>query len=361
MPMFKKQMGAFGLDFSDTVVKAAQLNRASNSIDIVGIGREVMPPGIIEDGEVLDIESLAEHIKKVCQNCKPKKIDSKFVVYSIPETKGFIRVIKIPKMDGDELVNEIFAEAEQVFPISLEDAYFDWQVIGDADKAGKYINVLVSAVNQKVVDTYSEAIKLAGLKPIVAEIESIAITRSLIGEKKTNKPVLVIDLGKDRTGFIIFESPAVRFTASIPICGKELDRVVAEKFDISEEEAKKIRNECGISIDGQCAKVYEAMDYSLKEMTNYINKLLGYYRDHSKSGGDISKVIICGGEAQMEGISSLLSLRIKKEVENGNPWVNIMLSKNKEIPPISRNESMVFVTVLGLALRGIYENDNMGI
>jgi hypothetical protein len=54
----------------------------------------------------------------------------------------------------------------------------------------------------------------------------------------------------------------------------------------------------------------------------------------------------------------LLSLKIKKEIEKGSPWVNI-ISSVQEIPAISRNDSMVFVTVLGLALRGVEKDDTI--
>jgi Tfp pilus assembly PilM family ATPase len=88
-------------------------------------------------------------------------------------------------------------------------------------------------------------------------------------------------------------------------------------------------------------------------MIRYISKLINYYKEHYKEESDIAKVVICGGEAKIPGMSSFLSLRIKKEVEKGNPWINIISSEKKNALPVSRNDSMVFVTVLGLALRGV--------
>jgi type IV pilus assembly protein PilM len=356
MSLFQKNIKPFGLDFSDTAIKMAQFEGDANGhLHLIGLGRHIIPTGVIEDGEILNSEALASFIKEACKACQPNPIKSKFVIYSIPETKGFIRVIKVPFAEGNDLVNLVFAEAEQVFPISLDEAYVDWEVLGgSADN--KMLEVLVAAVPQKFVDSYAEVMKKAGLRPVAAEIESIAITRSLVNEKLSKKPILIIDLGKDRTGFIIFKSPAVQFTASIPVCGKELNAAIAKKFGITEDEAEVMKNKCGVSTEGDCAEVYQAMDYSLREMTGYINKLLGYYRDHYKDEDEISKVIICGGEARMDGIGSLLSMRIKKEVENGNPWINVIVSELKEIPPIPRSESLVFVTVLGLALRGASEN-----
>lgn len=355
MAIFNSDLNPFGLDLSDRVIKIAQLKKKDKETRLHGFGRESIPEGIIEDGEIKNPEELAKTIKGSLKNTKPFPIESKFVVYSIPETKGFIRVIKIPYAEKEALESAIFSEAEQFFPINLADAYVDWQIV--ANHNNKTLEVLVAAVPQNLVDSYSEVLTLAGLKPVAVEIESIAITRSLVNDNFSKKTILIIDLGQDRTGFIIFKSPAVQFTASIPVCGKELNRSIATAFKIDETKAEELKNKCGLSTRGECYNVYKAMEYSLNEMIGYINKLMEYYCEHYKEEPEISKVIVCGGEAKIPGLNSFLSLKIKKEIEKGNPWVNIVSSEAKEIPPISREDSLVFVTVLGLALRGLEENN----
>ncbi len=357
MSIFNDKINPFGLDLSDRAVKVAQLGEKDGKLFLCGCCRENIAPGIIEDGEIKDPQALARRIKSTLAKAAPRQIRSKFVIYSIPETKGFIRVISIPKEREDDLEGAVFEEVEQLFPVSLEESYLDWQVLG-GEREGDDLQVLVAVVPQRVVDSYSEVLRMSGLHPVAAEIESIAIARSLINEKVSQKPTLIIDLGKDRTGFIIYKSPTVQFTASIPVCGVQLNRAISAYFEISEEKAEQVKYACGLSTRGECRKVYDAMNASLNEMMEYIDRLLGYYHEHFPGEADIAKVIVCGGEARMKGMSSLLSLKIKKEIEKGNPWVNIISSPN-EIPAVSRNDSLVFVTVLGLALRGIEKDDSI--
>lgn len=353
MSLFGKNLNIFGLDLSDRSIKVAQLKKQGRAIDLYSYGRENIPKGLIEDGEIRNEEEVIKLIKKALINSKPNPIKSKLVVYSIPETKGFIRIIKLPSVEKSKIEEAIRYEAEQLFPIDVKESYIDWQLLPNRDS--EMLEVLIAAVPKKIVDSYSLVFKKAGLKPFAAEIESVAISRSLIRKEQSSKPVLIVDLGKDRTGFIIFKNPAVQFTASIPVCGKELDRAVAKELGINEEKAEKIKEKCGLSFKGECNKVYKAIQPSLHELIKYISRLTDYYKEHFESELDISKVVICGGEARMLGISSFLSLRIKKEIEKGNPWVNLISTEEKKIPPISRDESLVFVTVLGLALRGIEE------
>jgi len=350
MSIFNNNLDAFGIDLSDRSVKFAQLKKNGEKISLYGYGREEVPKGLIQDGEIKDAEEVAALIKKALWKSKPNPIKSKFVIYSIPEPKGFIRTVRIPNAEESNIEEAIRYEAEQLFPIDINESYLDWQVLSND---GRTLEVFVAAVPKQLVDSYSSVLKSANLKPVAAEVESIAITRSLINEKQSSRPILIIDLGKDRTSFIIFKSPAVQFTASIPICGNEFNLAISKELGVSEEEAEKIKKKCGLNFNGGCKRVYKAIQPSLHEMISYISKLTDYYQEHYKSESDIAKVIICGGEARISGMSSFLSLRIKKEIEKGNPWINIIPFAEKNIPPVSREDSLVFVTVLGLAIRGV--------
>jgi len=350
MPIFNNNLNAFGLDLSDRSIKVAQLKKNGEKISLYSYGREDIPEGLIVGGEIKNEEEAAKLIKKTLLRAKPNPIKSKLVIYSIPEPKGFIQVVKIFNSQKDDIEQAIKYEAEQLFPVDISESYLDWQIISSENDK---INAIVAVAPKLLVDSYSSVMAAAGLKPIAAEIESIAITRSLIRENQSSKPILIIDLGRDRTNFIIFKNPAVQFTASIPICGEEFTKAISENLGISKSKAEKMKEKCGLTFEGECRSVFKAIQPSLYEMIKYINKLTYYYKDHFKLNEDIVKVIICGGEAKMSGMSSFLSLEIKKEIEKGNPRVNITAQKNKETPPISRDSSLVFVTVLGLALRGI--------
>jgi len=350
MGVFNKKLNVFGLDLSDRSIKVALLVKKGEKTILHSYGRVEIPEGVIKDGEIINKTKTAELIKKVLAESKPNPIKSKFVIYSIPEPKGFIRVVKIPFTEEKNIEQAVRYEAEQLFPIDINESYVDCQVISE-DK--KILQIIVAVVPRPLVDSYSDVMRLAGLKPFAAEIESIAITRSLINDKQSLRPILVIDLGKDRTSFIIFKNPAVQFTASIPICGDEFVDVISKNLGISKDEAEKIKIKCGLKVEDGCKDVFKSIQPSLREMIKYINKLTNYYKEHFEQNEDIAKVIICGGESKMIGISSFLSLQIKKEIEKGNPWVNIINPNTKEIPCISRDDSLIFATVLGLALRGM--------
>ena len=353
MTLLNSKLDAFGIDLSDRSIKVAQIKKNNNKLQLYAYGRRDIPRGLIVDGEIREREEVVRLIKKTLSNSKINPIRSKFAIYSIPELMGFIRVIEIKQVGEKNIEDAVKHEAQQLFPINVEESYLDWQILSGKNDKKETLKILVAAVPQELVDSYSAVLKDAGLKPMAAEIESIAITRSLINKNQSSRPILIIDLGRDRTSFIIFKNPAVQFTASIPVCGEEIIKAVSKKMNLSERKSEKMIEECGLIFKNDCKDIYRAIQPSLYEMIRYISKLINFYKEHYKSESDIAKVIICGGEAKIPGMSSFLSLRVKKEVEKGNPWINIISSNKKEVPPISRNDSMVFVTVLGLALRGV--------
>ena len=72
-----------------------------------------------------------------------------------------------------------------------------------------------------------------------------------------------------------------------------------------------------------------------------------------KEGKTISKILLCGGGANLKGLPETLSSAVKIPVSVGNPWVNVLPNAIKEVPGLSFKESVSYSTAFGLALRGI--------
>jgi len=68
---------------------------------------------------------------------------------------------------------------------------------------------------------------------------------------------------------------------------------------------------------------------------------------------EISKVLLCGGGANLKGLPELLSSELKIPVEIGNPWINILPEFKKEKSKLSLETSLSYTTAFGLALRGV--------
>ena len=362
---------AFGLDISDLSLKIIKLKKRGKTFDLVSFGEEEIKPGIIKSGEIRDEEKLAEIIKEALPKVKGEKIKTKYVIASLPEEKAFLQVIPMPKMTEEDLKSAVIYEAENYIPLPIEEVYFDSQIVLPVHNHLDHFDVLIAALPKKTVNPYFSSLKKAGLEPWALEIESQAIARALIKDEVSPSPVLLIDLGQTRTSFIIFSGYSLRFTSSIPVSAGSFTEIISKVLKISSVEAERLKIKYGleesIKLEIKVEKsetrkkrgeIFEALIPALVDLTQQIKRYLEYYQTHAShehlppDGKGVSKILLCGGGANLKGLPELLSLELRIPTELGNPWINI-LAEGKKVSKLPFEKSLSYTTAIGLALRGI--------
>lgn len=95
--------------------------------------------------------------------------------------------------------------------------------------------------------------------------------------------------------------------------------------------------------------IFEAILLDLiKEITktiDFLNENLFLEEKNKK----IDRIILCGGGSNLKGLSSYLTVKLKQQVIQSNPWINF--SFVEKIPPISKQKSQGFAPTIGLTLR----------
>jgi Tfp pilus assembly PilM family ATPase len=66
----------------------------------------------------------------------------------------------------------------------------------------------------------------------------------------------------------------------------------------------------------------------------------------------VERVFLVGGGANLRGLTDFIAGKVHVRTERPNVWRNVA-SFEDSIPPIDRRTSLQYVTVVGLALRGI--------
>lgn len=353
--MFKLESQSFGLDISDLSLKIIKLEKTGEGLKLSSFGETTIPPGVIEGGEVKNIENLTEIIKKSLKEVKGKRIKTKYVISSLPEEKSFLDILQIPIMKEEEIENAVRFEAENHIPLKLDEVYFDFEKIQPISKQKKYQEILIAATPRDIVDPYFKALEQAGLRPLALEIESLAIVRALIKKDALTGPLLIIDFGETRTSFIIFSGKSLRFTSTIPISSQILTESISKNLKVSPKKAEKLKRDEGL--EGE-KEIFEAIIPALTDLAEQIKIYLEYYRSHAPknqiltNGKKLERILLCGGGANLKGLIGFLSSTLKVKVELGNPWVNILKETVKEVPGLSFEKSLAYTSALGLALRG---------
>ncbi len=343
----------FALDLSDLSVKVIQLEKDGKIDKIRSYASLDIPKGVIEDGVIVDKDKTVEIIKAAIKKAGPKKIKTKKVICSIPESKAFLRIINIPKMEEKEAQEAVKWEIEASIPLSVDQVYFDWQFLDIVD--GKQ-NVLTVAVAKEIIDSLVEVMREAGLDIYGLEVESVASVRSLVPQNASKGEIyLVVDLGADRTSFFIAEGNVPYFTSSIPFSSESLSDAISKSLGVSGDKAEQMKIIQGIEYSLESTSLFEIAKPLLENLSSEIEKSMDFYHEISKGSGEVKKIVICGGGASLKGIVPYLTTKLSKEVTVGDPWVNLNLGN--KLPIINRETSMRYSTAVGLALKKIYYGD----
>ena len=126
---------AIGLDISDNSIEALELEKKFNKVTVLAYARKKLEPGIVENGQVLNKEKLIDSIKDLFSSPTPSHFKSKDVILSIPESKTYIHVFRLPTVISEDNVGQsVQYEAEATFPISFDDAYHDYEIVKKDEK-----------------------------------------------------------------------------------------------------------------------------------------------------------------------------------------------------------------------------------
>jgi type IV pilus assembly protein PilM len=349
-----KKIRAFGLDISDVSVKVMQLSSKDGKVFPSAFTTQPLPGNLIANHLIVSPERLAEQVRHAVDSAG--RIDTEYVVASVPEIKSFVRTVSIPKMAYEEVDSALPWELEQDIPVPIDQVYMDWQVMSEAEDK---MNLLVMAAPKDYIDSLIETLKLAKLKPVALELESQATARALVGKEDMGEPVLILDMSATQTSFIIVDSGHLMYTSGIPIAGNAFTESIARNLGIPAAEAEKLKKQMGLKGESKKGNIHQAILPILDNVVDEIRNIIHFYEEHSATHARISKIYVCGGTAKLSGLTDYISARLNlgsgrglSRVVLGNPFANLAARPDKKTQ-IDQDQALGYATAAGLAIRGL--------
>ena len=192
---------AFGLDISDRSVEIIELEKVFR-FSVKTYGRTDLPPGIIEEGKIIDQNTLALKLKTLLKEVKPKKVSTNKVILSLPESQVFVRCFTVDsKLKFGALNEAILEKLSTIFPISVDKMYWDFVSKPLTDKTKKLI--MFFGAPKDVATSYVKFCNSIGLEVVSLTIEALSLARVIL--KKIDRQSLIIDLGSRATSLNFFD------------------------------------------------------------------------------------------------------------------------------------------------------------
>lgn len=347
------KLHSVGVDISDRSVKFLEFHPQKKIL--TNFSEIEIPAGIVENGEIRDSQKLSEMVRSWLSG-EGKIFQKSFVVVSLPEEKSFLRVIQLPKIKKEDIVNAIRWEIEANIPLPPNEVIYDYDLIEPESQDAGHFDVMITAFPKSVIESYVEVIKKSGLRLLAIELESQAILRG-VKAARNQDPKIVIDIGRTRTNLIVYTKGVILYTTTVSFGGEILEEALAKDLRITKEQALSIKKEIGFNRNAQDGRIFKALLTPISLLADELRKTITYYQTHAthgqnKESGPIKEIILVGGDANLFGLSTYLSSTVKISVEMADPLL-IHLPLGAPIPLIPRHLARAYVTAIGLAARGM--------
>lgn len=337
-----------GLDIGLSSIKVVSLAKDKNQFKLVSLGSLPAPqPGIISEADH-DLELLGNAIKKLLE---ATKIDQREVNIALPESRVFTRVIDdLPYLTDNELLSAIRYAAEEFIPMPLADVNLNWQVLVRSATRGKDARtvVLVIASPKNAVIKYLKVLDYAGLRAKALETETIAVTRSLVGNNPFSPSTLIIQLGATTTDYAAVSKGLIWLTRSISTGGLALTRSLSQHFNFEINQAEQYKKVYGMMEDQLEGKVFEALKPIVDIIVGEGRRVIQAFETKYPTN-PIKRVVVSGGGAKMPGLVIYLANILGLEVQEADPWYSIVKEKDSALK--LAQDAPSYSVAVGLALR----------
>ena len=177
------------------------------------------------------------------------------------------------------------------------------------------------------------------------------MARSLIrgGGGKISDSVIIVDVGSRTTNVIVIGGGMVMKNHSVDTSGDEITRALSYGLGVDFERAESLKRNFGLECKGINGKKICEITIPLGDViVAEVEKMMKYYS--SKRDGQVNKIILTGGSANLKALDNYFSKKLGLTVERGNPWKG--LSYPNSLSPILREIAPSFSVAVGLATVG---------
>lgn len=343
-------MPSFGLDISDESLKFVRFVVTKKGIRVDRHGERKIPFGVIEAGKIKDPARMQEILSLL-----RKEEGVRSVRVSLPEDQIYLFRLHLEKNEIKNIRESIELSLEEYVPVSAEDAIFDYQLLNEDAKS---LQLQVATIPKSVIENYLSVFDQAQISIKSVELEAQALARAVV-KKGDLGTYMIIDFGEKRTGIFIISRGIAMFTFTLDFGGSELNRMIEKSFNVSSEEAEKIKKQYGLQRNIENKEIFPVLLNSVSVLRDEVAKNYIYWHTHKDEEGQdnppIEKIILCGGDSNLIGLADYFSVSLKTKVEMSNAWINILDTK-KDIPDVNFKNALSFAAAMGLAL-GDFEYD----
>jgi type IV pilus assembly protein PilM len=213
------------------------------------------------------------------------------------------------------------------------------------------VEVLLAACRRENIDSRVETLAQADITAKVVDIEAYAMERAfqliipqLEGHDESTT-VAVVDIGATMTTLSVLKGGETIYTREQLFGGRQLTEEIQRRYGLSIEEAGVAKKQGGLPDDYESEVLSPFMDAVVQQITRSLQFFFS-----SSQHNEVDYVVLAGGVASMNGLTTLVEDRLGTPCQIANPFANMVVSSKVNAMALS-NDAPALMIACGLALR----------
>jgi type IV pilus assembly protein PilM len=349
----RKNPPLVGVDISSTAVKLLELStssgRAGSAYRVEAYSVEPLPSNAVVEKNIAEVEAVGEAIRIALKRSGSK---AKHAAVAVSGSAVITKVISMPaSLSDQELESQIQLEADQYIPYPLEEVNIDFEVIGPSDKNPELVDVLLAASRSENVDDRVAALELAGLTPLIVDVEAYAMENACeqlidqLPDGGEDQTIAVADIGATTTTLNVLHNKKIIYTREQNFGGRQLTEEIQRRYGLSMEEAGMTKRQGGLPDN----YVPEVLDPFKEAMAQQVSRSLQFFFS-SSAYSSVEHILLAGGSSSIPGVDDLIEEKLGTTASVANPFANMSIS-NKVKPQVLSADAPALMIACGLALR----------
>ena len=353
LPSFlnKKSQPLLGIDISNSTIKVVELVAGEKTP--MRLDRYVIEPiekGSIVDGNIDNPELVADALTRAL-----KKLGSrtKTVALALPSGAVITKRITLPAgLKDEDYESQVETEASQYIPFPIDEVNLDFQILGPTANNDEDVDVLIAASRKEKVEDRVAVAEMAGLKPMVMDVEPFAARAALdhvssfLPDHGEGQILALFQIGSTLTSLAVTLNGQTIFERQSAFGGQQLTQDVVRLYGLMPEEAET-KKRSGDLPDNYATDVLKPF---IEQAAGEVSRALQFFYT-STPYTRVDHIFIAGGSSSVTGLVEAVSEKVGVPAEVFSPFQGMEVGKDIRERQLRLDAPSLLISC-GLAMRG---------
>src|SRR5687767_15202911 len=319
--MFKQvKKNLVGLDIGSSSVKAVELQKKGNSVQLMSLGYENLQPDTIVDGQIMELNNVSNVIANIFNE---HTIKTTRVCAGVSGHSVIVKNIVLPQMSQEELQESFSWHAEEHIPFDIGDVNLDYELTG---KSSETLHVLMAACKSDKIANVKQAIQLAGKHPVIIDVDAFALQNcyEVNYQPRVGEIVALLNIGAATMNINILNGTRSIFARDASVGGSQYTSLLQKELGLSFEQAEGVKRGMALPEGVEPRPIQPIIETVSEALALEMKKTVDFYRATAQEGeGGIQKILLAGGGSKLPGLADFLARKFEIPVEVFDPFRQI--------------------------------------